>query len=105
MNDPTKHVRYQDQYKSNDFFWGIGIENETYFQFTQPKQTTVNEIYNNHKPERYSVNYFSGLNPEYKDLLKLLYPISDSANTLAHLTETDPEMNQIYEIPHTTKNG
>lgn len=99
MNDPTKHVRYQDQYKSNDFFWGIGIENETYLQFTNSRQTTVNEIYNNHKPERYSVNYFSGLNPEYKDLLKLLYPISESATTLAHLTETDPENNQIYEIP------
>ena len=99
MNDPTKHLRYLDQYKANDYFWGLGIENETYFQFTNPSQFTVKAIYENHKPERYSVNYFSGLNSEYKDLLKLIYPISDSATALAHLSDSDPELNQIYEIP------
>lgn len=97
--DPAKHARYNDYYKSNDLFWGIGIENETYLQFTEPKQLTAKAIYENHKPERYSVNYFSGLNPEYKELLKLLYPISDSAIALAELTNTPMELNQIYDFP------
>jgi len=99
MNDPEKHTRYQNQYKPNDFFWGIGIENETYLQFTQPKIHNAKVIYNNHKPERYSVNYFNGLNPEYKDLLQNLYPISESALALASLTDADPEIIQRYEIP------
>jgi len=99
MNDPNKHIRYQDYYKSNDYFWGIGIENETYFQFTNPREMTVKEIYRNHKPERYSVNYFAGLNPEYKNLIKLIYPISKSAVILSYLSDTDVENNQIYDIP------
>lgn len=99
MNDPAKHLRYLDQYKSNDYFWGLGIENETYFQFTNSSAFTVKAIYENHKPERYSVNYFSGLNPEYKTLLKQLFPISKSALTLAHLSDSDPELNQLYNIP------
>jgi hypothetical protein len=99
MNDPEKHTRYQTQYKPNDFFWGIGIENETYLQFTKPKTHTVKSIYNNHKPERYSVNYFSGLNPEYNDILKALFPISNSAYALAALIDNDPEDIQRYDIP------
>lgn len=100
MSDASvKHIRYQGKYKSNDYFWGIGIENETYFQFSNPKQTQVKEIYNNHKPERYSVNYFSGLNPEYKTLLRMIYPVSDSAVMLAHLTDSEEESTQLYTIP------
>ena len=99
MNDPEKHTRYQNQYKPNDFFWGIGIENETYLQFSNHVTHNVKTIYNNHKPERYSVNYFSGLNPEYKDLLQKIYPISDSAIILGALSETNPEIIQRYEIP------
>jgi hypothetical protein len=99
MNDPDKHTRYQNQYKPNDYFWGIGIENETYLQFTNPKLHTTDTIYNNHKAERYSVNYFSGLNPEYKDLLRVLYPISESAVALGALIESDPNSIQSYDFP------
>lgn len=28
-----KHYHYIDKYIPNDLYWGIGIENETYFQF------------------------------------------------------------------------
>jgi hypothetical protein len=68
-----KHARYLKYYKPNEFYWGIGIENETYFQFTKKIQREVNFIYKNHKPERYSVDYFAGLDPEYKQLLKSLF--------------------------------
>lgn len=97
--DPAKHARYNDYYKSNDLFWGLGIENETYLQFSKPNSLTAKAIYENHKPERYSVNYFLGLNPEYKEHLKQLYPISDSAIALAELTDKPMELNQIYDFP------
>ena len=32
----VKHLRYKSMYKENELFWGIGIEEETYLQFTEP---------------------------------------------------------------------
>jgi hypothetical protein len=82
MADPEKHERYNEQYKSNELFWGIGIENETYFQFSEPAKLSPEFIYNNHKPERYSVNYFVSLDPEYKTHLKLLYPNTQATHDI-----------------------
>ena len=82
MFDQYKHTRYLGSYMANDFFWGIGIENETYFQFTVKKQRTTALIYSNHKAERYSVDYFTGYNPEYKQLLKSLFPPTQSTYSL-----------------------
>lgn len=113
MNDPYKHIRYKEQYKSNDFFWGIGIENETYLQFTNSNKMLTKDIHQNHKPERYSVNYFAGLNPEYKSLLKLLFPVDVDTYDIpyymnAHtLQKTDVSGNHIttYEkVPKPNKN-
>jgi len=73
--DPEKHTRYLINYKANDLFWGIGIENETYLQFTKPFAHPTAGIHTNHRPERYSVNYYMGLNPDYKEDMKLLFPI------------------------------
>ena len=28
-----KHKDYRNQYKSNDLYWGVGIENECYLEF------------------------------------------------------------------------
>lgn len=94
-----KHSRYQNQYKSNDYFWGIGIENETYLQFSISNIMSAKDIYEKHTQERYSVNYFSGLNPEYKNLLKKLYPVTDSAQLLANMKSSDSEAQQMYDIP------
>ena len=71
--NPTKHIRYLSYYKANDYYWGIGIENETYFQFDEPNFLRERAIYESHKPERYSVDYFIGLDSKYKDLLKQLF--------------------------------
>jgi hypothetical protein len=74
MHEPDKHSRYLDSYKADDYFWGIGIENETYFQFVNLQKQPIALIYQNHRAERYSVDYFKGLDPEYKQLLKSLFP-------------------------------
>lgn len=73
--DPEKHTRYLVDYKPNDLFWGLGIENETYLQFTKPFAHPTTGIHTNHRPERYSVNYYVGLNPEYKEHMKELFPL------------------------------
>ena len=69
--DPEKHARYLESYKPNDYFWGLGIENETYLQFSS---NAMNVIHATHKRERYSVNYFEKLNPDYKEHIKQLVP-------------------------------
>jgi hypothetical protein len=74
MADPEKHGRYLLQYRANDLFWGIGIENETYLQFERPVEFTATEIYKNHNPERYSVNYYKTFSSNYQADMKLLYP-------------------------------
>ena len=64
--EDTKHIKYFSSYKPNDYFWGIGIENETYIevqQQTQPQSQNQQKlngsfIQDNHKRERYSVDYY-----------------------------------------------
>lgn len=76
--DSEKHTRYLSSYQPNDYFWGIGIENETYLQFTKAFAHPTLGIHQNHKQERYSVNYYNGLNPEYKNHIQYLFPLTNS---------------------------
>lgn len=76
--NPEKHTRYLRSYQPNDFFWGLGIENETYLQFSKSYSHPTTGIYTNHKPERYSVNYYMGLDQDYKIHLKELFPIEET---------------------------
>lgn len=54
-----KHLKYKDSYKKNALYWGLGIENEFYFQFNDEISFSKEKFINNHSPERYSVNYFA----------------------------------------------
>ena len=72
--DTEKHTRYLSHYQPNDYFWGIGIENETYIQFLKMFAHPTTGIHQHHRPERYSVNYYVGLQPEYKEHVKALFP-------------------------------
>lgn len=58
MASLPKHEKYIQSYKSNEIFWGLGIENETYLQlgFTEKKARFLKT---NHKRERYSVDYWT----------------------------------------------
>jgi len=76
-----KHKRYGDVYVKNDFFWGIGIECESYFEMTKPVSVTDKFIRENHRPERYSVDYYKS----YKPVLL--------QSTLELLTMKNPQMN------------
>jgi hypothetical protein len=65
--DLEKHIKYCDMYRSNTLYWGLGIENELYFEFDNKIKVTKEKFIENHKRERYSVDYYTA----YKvDLLK-----------------------------------
>lgn len=60
-----KHQKYLDFYKeyfqknvTGEEFWGLGIENESYLTLQEKEQVTKSFIIDNHRPERYSVNYW-----------------------------------------------
>jgi len=54
-----KHIKYTDMYKPNTLYWGLGIENELYFEFEKKQSVTKEFFLGNHKRERYSVDYYS----------------------------------------------
>ena len=64
-NEKEKHLKYQNRYKANILYWGLGIENELYLEFE--KKLNINKTFflKNHKKERYSVDYFSNYNKKY----------------------------------------
>lgn len=63
INQIDKHSQYQDKYPTNTIFWGLGIENEFYLEFDKKIQIDKNFFLNNHKRERYSVDYYTNYKP------------------------------------------
>ena len=62
-----KHKRYGKAYGKNEMYWGLGIECESYLEFAEQKKVTADFFLNNHKPERYSVNYYTSYKKEAFD--------------------------------------
>lgn len=64
-----KHKKYKNKYGTSELFWGLGIEEETYFQFTKPIAVAAAIARTAHKAERYSVDYYRTYKPGYLDTL------------------------------------
>ena len=58
-----KHARYAAAYRRFGFFWGLGIEHETYITTSQSRRITEFKPANM-KPERYSVSYYKNYQPD-----------------------------------------
>ena len=71
-----KHKKYKSTYGSNELFWGLGIEVETYFQFDKPIYVAAPIIRKCHKPERYSVDYYKNYKDIHIDAFSILFPDS-----------------------------
>lgn len=59
-----KHSRYRSAYGRFDWYWGLGVEHETYIMTSQTHDIsgwTAQTM----KPERYSVSYYKNYRPEY----------------------------------------
>jgi len=67
LRNLEKHQKYKSAYKPNDYYWGLGVEHETYLETSKLKQITSKELKENRKAERYSVNYYSIYSPELLD--------------------------------------
>jgi len=63
-NSLEKHYKYESIYKKNTIYWGLGIENELYLQFDKEIEFSHDKFLNNHRRERYSVDYFTNYKPE-----------------------------------------
>jgi hypothetical protein len=70
----AKHEKYKDMYGSNELFWGIGIELETYLQYTKKINVACSIIRSNHKQERYSLNYYNTFKPGYEKYFDEVFP-------------------------------
>lgn len=64
-NSSDKHFKYKESYGKNELYWGIGIENELYLEFEKKCQVDKKKFMNNHKRERYSVDYYKNYVEEY----------------------------------------
>ena len=69
-----KHKEYINQYKSNDFYWGVGIENECYLEFEKHRTVDKDFLLTKGLHEKYSVNHFKNYkeNVFENSLLKIL---------------------------------
>ncbi len=54
-----KHKKYEAHYKPNEIFFGFGIESEYYLEFENEIEFDRVKFLQNHKKERYSVDYYS----------------------------------------------
>ena len=84
LRNLEKHQKYKTAYRPKDFYWGLGVEHETYIETSKLKQITPKELKENRGVERYSVNYYSVYDTDslntaidglYKDDEKILLPI------------------------------
>jgi hypothetical protein len=68
LQNLPKHERYRDAYRRFGFFWGLGIEHETYIMTSKTK--TIRKFDGAMRPERYCVDYYSAYNQgELKEAL------------------------------------
>jgi len=90
-----KHTKYMGSFSSSELFWGIGIENESYFMMNRLENAEAFRKLKQ-KRERYSVDYYKNFKAEplnaVMDTLKILpqltYPIYVNSHTFQN---TDPK--------------
>lgn len=80
-----KHKKYKDTYGSNEIFWGLGIELETYFQFEKPIQVAAPILRKCHKAERYSVDYYKSYKALHEKVFQMMFPDSSGCFPLPFL--------------------
>ncbi len=90
LRNLEKHQKYKSAYRPNDFYWGLGVEHETYLETSKLKQITRKDLKENRGSERYSVSYYTIYTPEQLNIAlddlfhedeKILLPILLNSHT------------------------
>lgn len=105
LRNLDKHQKYKESYKPNDYFWGLGVEHETYLETSKLKQITLKELKEDRAAERYSVQYYNIYSKEYLNEAldglfdneqKILIPILANSHTFQR-TDLNGEHKTTYE--------
>jgi hypothetical protein len=105
LRNLEKHKKYQTAYKPNDFYWGLGVEHETYLESSKLKQVSLRGLKENCAPERYSVDYYNVYNRQqlhkaldglFAEDEKILIPILANSHTFQR-TDLNGEHDTTYE--------
>ena len=89
-----KHQKYKSRYGKNELYWGIGIENEMYLTCSNKAEVSADFFRKNHKPERYSVDYYKSykekpLNRAIEDYIDkqktLILPLLINSHSFTHV--------------------
>ena len=83
-----KHKKYKSKYGENELFWGLGIEEETYLQFTKLLFVAAPIIRSCHGEERYSVNYYSSYKSGYKAYFDKVFPDASGFIAMPHFVNS-----------------
>lgn len=62
LRNLPKHAHYAAAYRRFDYFWGLGVEHETYVRSSQTRTIRTFDA-TALKPERYSVSYYKAYQP------------------------------------------
>ncbi|AEQ60915.1 hypothetical protein [Acanthamoeba polyphaga mimivirus] len=98
--------KYRKYYVPNDLYWGIGIENESYFMLDKTIERTGEYIKKNRRRERYSVDYNTSYDQEkLTNYLNKLFGDRDLFNIPQYVnshtlskTDTQGEHRTLYVI-------
>ena len=63
LRNLPKHDRYATSYRRFGYYWGLGVEHETYLMSSQTRQVRAFDAVAM-KPERYSVSYYKAYKPD-----------------------------------------
>ena len=89
LHNLPKHVKYKDTYRPYGYFWGLGVEHETYMQSAKTRE--VRSFDGAMAPERYSVSYYKAYKPDILTAaLKTVTPLTAPILLNAYaMTNTD----------------
>lgn len=105
LRNLEKHQKYKTAYIPNDFYWGLGVEHETYLETSKLKQVSLKDLKEHRETERYSVSYYSVYTPEllnnalnglFNEDEKILLPILLNSHTFQK-TDLNGEHQQTFE--------
>ena len=98
-----KHKKYKEKYGKDELYWGFGIENEMYLQFEKKAIITSEFFHNNHKPERYSLDYFDSYKNKVDFGLQIELPILVNSHTFLYTDENNEHNTTFEKIPQPNK--